>query len=104
VQGHVDGVGRVQSVKAQGEWRVRIGVPRELVDYFVPQGSVCVAGVSLTVANFDADAAWFEVTLIPTTLSKTTLGELRVGQGVNIECDVIGKQVVAWMRRRGAER
>ncbi len=104
VQGHVDGVGRVVSVRKDGEWRVRIEVAADLAEYFAPKGSVCVDGVSLTVAALsggESTSAWFEVALIPTTLEKTTLQSLAVGSRVNVECDAIGKQVVHWLRVHG---
>ncbi|MFO0832907.1 MAG: riboflavin synthase [Phycisphaerales bacterium] len=103
VQGHVDGVGRVTGVVTGGEWRVAIEAQGELMEYLAPKGSVCVEGVSLTVAAIRAGAgggapAGFDVALIPTTLEKTTLGGLAPGSLVNIECDPIGKQVVQWCR------
>ncbi len=98
VQGHVDGVGRVVNVQREDQWRVRIAPPAELMAYLVPKGSVCVKGVSLTIAALDVTQAWFEVALIPTTLSKTTLGELDVGHQVNLECDSIAKTVVHYLR------
>lgn len=104
VQGHVDGVGKVASVRTQGEWRVRIRPDERLMEFMAPQGSICVQGVSLTLAAVaPADESWFEVALIPTTIAKTTLGELREGDGVNIECDQIAKQVVHWLKRKGRE-
>ena len=101
VQGHVDGVGIVQHVITDGEWRVRIAPPRELMEVFAPKGSICVQGVSLTVAALHPQDCWFEIALIPTTLAKTTLGELRAGSRVNLECDLIGKQVVHWIKHFG---
>lgn len=97
VQGHVDGVGRVVSVKTDGEWRVRFE-PKDakLMEYIAPKGSVCVEGVSLTVAGLGP--TWFEVGLIPVTLEKTTLGTLNVGDAVNLEMDAMAKMVVHWLR------
>lgn len=94
VQGHVDGVGRVVGVHREGEYRVRIEAPAELMEFVTPKGSVCVEGVSLTVAALSPGEGWFEVTLIPTTLELTTLGELRDGDGVNLECDIIAKTIL----------
>jgi riboflavin synthase len=97
VQGHVDGVGRIES-RAPGEhWEVvRIGLPAGLARYVVEKGSITVDGVSLTVsavsAASDADP-WFEVSLIPTTLRETTLGARAPGDPVNLEVDVIAKYV-----------
>ena len=90
VQGHVDGVGDVRSVAEDGfARRLRVGVPDGLERYLVEHGSVAVAGVSLTVAGLDEDA--FEVSLIPETLERTTLGGLREGDRVNLEVDVVAR-------------
>lgn len=93
VLGHVDGTGTVTEViRVESTARVRVALAgRELEPLLIPQGSVAVDGVSLTVAAL-LDGA-FEVMLIPHTLAATTLGALRVGQAVNIETDVIGKYV-----------
>ena len=92
VQGHVDGVGEVRSAAEDGfARRVRIGVPDGLERYLVEHGSVTVAGVSLTVAGLDED--WFEVSLIPETLERTTLGGLQDGARVNLELDVVARYV-----------
>jgi len=106
VQGHVDGVGAVRRIETSGEWRVTIEPPAELMQYLAPKGSVCVDGVSLTVAGLTLGTApntagTFDVALIPTTLEKTTLKALKVGGRVNIECDAIGKQVVHWCKVYG---
>jgi len=101
VQGHVDAVGHVLRVETNGQWRVRIAPPRKLMAYFAPKGSVCVQGVSLTIADVSPTEGWFEIALIPTTLDKTTLGGLRLGNGVNIECDAIAKTVVHYLRHFG---
>ncbi len=92
VQGHVDGVGTVLSLTPGDRWEVvRIGLPDNLARYVVEKGSVAVDGVSLTVS--DVGDGWFEVSLIPTTLSSTTLGRRVVGDRVNLEVDVIAKYV-----------
>lgn len=99
VQGHVDGVADV--IRAQrdpADWRVRFRPPGELMECMAPKGSVAVSGVSLTIAGVGDD--WFEVALIPTTLEKTTLGELREGSRCNIETDIIARTVVQWLRRQ----
>jgi riboflavin synthase len=103
LQGHVDGVGHIVTRKPAEHWEVvRIGLPRELARYVVEKGSIAVDGVSLTVSAVsplltdddhpDADA-WFEVSLIPTTLRETTLGARAPGESVNLEVDVIAKYV-----------
>ena len=97
VQGHVDGVGAVVSRTPSEHWEVvRIELPPELARYVVEKGSISVDGVSLTVSAVSAvddPAPWFEVSLIPTTLRETTLGERAPGDPVNLEVDVIAKYV-----------
>ena len=104
VQGHVDGVGRVQSVEAEGEGlRVFVEAPGDVLRYCVEKGSVTVDGVSLTVAELADDA--FAVALVPHTLEATTLSDLRPGLQVNLEADVLAKHLertLAWGRTRGA--
>lgn len=101
VQGHVEGVGVVERVwDAGGDLRVTIRPGRDLMDAIVPKGSVCVDGVSLTVARVEGEA--FDVALIPTTLAQTTLSGLRAGTRVNIETDMIARTVVNFLRRREA--
>lgn len=102
VQGHVDGVAVVESVVTSPEWRVRFRPPAELMQYMTPKGSVCVSGVSLTLAAVDPAAGWFEVALIPTTLEKTNLKPLAKGSRVNIEADTLVKTMVHWMRHYAA--
>lgn len=94
VQGHVDGLGEVVSVETRGEWRVRVAVPEPLMKYAVPKGSICVAGVSLTIAALDVADRWIEITLIPETLERTTLSALAIGERVNLEMDVMSKTIV----------
>ncbi len=90
VQGHVDGVGRVQSVEAEGAGlRVFVEAPPEILRYCVEKGSITVEGVSLTVAELAGDA--FAVALIPHTLAGTTLSELAPGRELNLEVDVLAK-------------
>jgi riboflavin synthase len=92
VQGHVDGVGTVESVAEQGFARsVRIAASPDLLRYVVEKGSIAIDGVSLTVAEIDDDG--FSVSLIPETLERTTLGAVSPGRGVNLEVDVLAKYV-----------
>ncbi|ORM24264.1 riboflavin synthase [Williamsia sp. 1135] len=92
VQGHVDGVGTVSSVNAGENWTVvRIAIAGSLARYIVEKGSITVDGVSLTVSAVGPD--WFEISLIPTTLTLTTLGAAAPGVVVNLEVDVIAKYV-----------
>ncbi|HEY7730990.1 MAG TPA: riboflavin synthase [Gaiellaceae bacterium] len=98
VQGHVDGLGRVQSVEAEGVGlRVWIEGPPDVLRYCVPKGSVAVEGVSLTIAEVVEDA--FGVALIPHTLAATTLAQLVPGWDVNLEADVLAKYVERLVNR-----
>jgi riboflavin synthase len=92
VQGHVDGVGEVRRVAPEGEGkRIWLDAPGELLRYVVEKGSISVEGTSLTVAGLDGDG--FAVALIPHTLAATTLDDLRPGDSVNLEADVLAKYV-----------
>lgn len=93
VQGHVDGIGEVTALERSddgGAW-MTVRAPADLRRYLVEKGSVCVDGISLTVAARDGDH--FSVALVPHTLDVTTLGSARVGDPVNLEVDVIAKYV-----------
>jgi len=92
VQGHVDGVGEVVSSEVEGfSTRLRIRLPEELRRFVIPQGSITIEGVSLTVAEATGD--WIEVALIPETRERTSLSTLAAGSPVNVECDVIARYV-----------
>jgi riboflavin synthase len=92
VQGHVDGVGTVSEVREDGFARVvRIECDESLSRYVAEKGSIAVDGVSLTVSAVDDDG--FEVSLVPETLERTTLGALEPGRRVNLEVDVLAKYV-----------
>jgi riboflavin synthase len=92
VQGHVDGIGTVESVdRSGGGWRTRVGADSAMLAPLAPQGSVAVDGVSLTVAA--CGAGWLEVALIPETLARTTLADALEGARVHIEVDHIAKLV-----------
>jgi len=104
VQGHVDGVGVVTQLSREGETaRLRLECQDEaLAALLIPQGSVAVDGVSLTVAALDGPA--FEIMLIPHTLGQTTLGGLKAGKRVNLEMDMIGKYVQRFLSLQGEGR
>ncbi|HEY5454769.1 MAG TPA: riboflavin synthase [Acidothermaceae bacterium] len=90
VQGHVDGTGVVVRREHTPEWDVvEFSLPGELARYVVQKGSIAVDGVSLTIAAIGAES--FSVSLIPTTLQRTTLGAKAMGAGVNLEVDVMAK-------------
>jgi riboflavin synthase len=92
VQGHVDGTATVADVGDDGfAKRVRLDLPEDLLPYVVEHGSIAIEGVSLTVAALAREGV--EVSLIPETLERTTLGALERGQRVNVECDVLARYV-----------
>ena len=92
VQGHVDGTGSILTIEPTEHWTVvRVGIPRELSRYIAEKGSITIDGVSLTVVSVDDTS--FSVSLIPTTLRETTLGDRSIGDVVNLEIDVIAKYV-----------
>ncbi len=101
VTGHVDGVGGVRAVESAGESRtLKIVVPESLSRFIARKGSVCVDGVSLTVNTVDGEV--FQVNVIPHTLSATTLGNLAVGDPVNIEVDLLARYVDRLLAREPA--
>jgi riboflavin synthase len=92
VQGHVDGTATVAGSEQDGfARRLRVQLPDDLRDYVVERGSIAIEGVSLTIAALGED--WIEVSLIPETLERTTLGEHRPGDRVNVEIDLIARYV-----------
>jgi riboflavin synthase len=107
VQGHTDGTGTIQSRVSHADWDVvRISLPADLARYVVHKGSITVDGISLTVSAIavspggttppnppDEGDGWFEVSLIPETLKRTTMGAKQPGDEVNLEVDVIAKYV-----------
>jgi riboflavin synthase len=100
VQGHVDGTGTILDRTPSEHWElVRVALPAELAKYLVDKGSVTVDGTSLTVVEVvdreksDTGEPWFSVSLIPTTLSDTTLGSKSPGDRVNLEVDILAKYV-----------
>ncbi len=98
VTGHVDGCGQVIDIRPTPPGRrLQVRLDQQLRKFLVEKGSVAVNGVSLTVARLGSD--YFEVELIPLTLSQTNLGDLRPGNKVNLECDIIGKYVYNFISR-----
>jgi riboflavin synthase len=105
VQGHVDGTGVIVARRSADRWDVvRISLPAELARYLVLKGSVAVDGVSLTISALselaEPGGPWFEVSLIPETLQRTTLGSKQAGEMVNLEADMIAKYVEQLIARR----
>lgn len=100
VTGHVDGVGRIASTRAEGgSLRLTIRPPPHLMPFLAQKGSVAVDGVSLTVNDVDADA--FGVNIIGHTAAVTTLGRLKPGDPVNIEVDLIARYLARLLEARG---
>ena len=92
VQGHIENIGEVKDVNKDGEdILLSVSLPKESVPFVVPKGSIAIDGVSLTVASVKNDLCM--VALIPYTLKNSTLGDLKVGDKVNIETDVLGRYV-----------
>ncbi len=95
VQGHVDGTAIVSRISS--DHTVTFETTDDLSRYIIPKGSIAVDGVSLTIAG--VSGGQFSVALVPTTLSETTLGNLRVGHRVNIETDILARTVVTTLQR-----
>jgi riboflavin synthase len=103
VQGHVDATGAVLDLRLEADARwITVGFPVGLAPYLVRKGSVAVNGISLTVADLGEDR--FHVMIVPFTWQHTSLPSLRVGDRVNIECDMIGKYVARTLELYGAIR
>lgn len=103
VYGHVDGLGEIVSITSAGDSRVyRARVPASLSKFFAEKGSVTIDGVSLTVSAVgrDAEGDWFEVSLIPHTLHVTTLGQMKTGDRVNLEVDMLARYVARMLEWR----
>lgn len=92
VQGHVDGVGRIEAVRSDVDFQwMTVQFPSELAPYIVHKGSIALDGISLTVAGLNAGC--FDVMVIPFTRDHTNLKAVQVGDRVNLECDMVGKYV-----------
>ena len=96
VSGHIDGTGSIISMSHEENavW-IRIAAEPSILKYIVEKGSICIDGISLTVAS--VDSLGFEVSIIPHTLSETTLGSRKSGDSVNLENDIVGKYVERMM-------
>ena len=94
VQGHVDALAQVATINEGADWyEIIVSVPTNYLKYIQPQGSITLNGVSLTVAKLDDVKGEVSVWLIPETLKRTNLGQLQVGDQVNLEVDVLAKYV-----------
>ncbi|MFO7985812.1 MAG: riboflavin synthase [Desulfatiglandaceae bacterium] len=103
VSGHVDGIGRISSKKQRAaSWWFRIHVDESISRYMIEKGSIAVDGISLTINTCAKD--FFEVNIIPQTQMETTLLKRSVGDGVNIETDLIGKYIERLLSRKGETR
>tara|TARA_B100000470_G_scaffold220520_1_gene209101 strand:- start:5334 stop:5921 length:588 start_codon:yes stop_codon:yes gene_type:complete len=92
VSGHVDGVGKVQSINKDGDsTQIKILVEIDLIKYIAKKGSICINGVSLTVNSVEGNI--FDVNIVPHTFSVTTLGDLSIESNVNLEIDLIARYV-----------
>src|SRR5215470_13321261 len=99
VQGHVDGVGRLISfdrIADSENWWLHVEIPSEVEKYTVYKGSICIEGISLTVAKLEKNQC--TIAIIPHTVELTNLGSLKIGDPVNLEADVIAKYVEKMMR------
>jgi riboflavin synthase len=96
VQGHADGMGVVDAIRQDGEsYWIAVRIPPELEPYLILKGSLAIDGVSLTIARLERGL--LDVMIIPFTWAHTTLSSLRVGDRVNLECDMVGKYVARSM-------
>jgi len=97
VTGHVDGVGAIKRIAKMGDYTlIEISIPKDLIQYMVPKGSIAVDGISLTINEVLEDA--IRLMIIPHTLAVTTLGVKKVGDLVNLEVDVIAKMVHRFLK------
>ncbi len=102
VLGHIDGIGKLINIKKDYSFLVhKYEVDREKIRYLIPKGSICINGVSLTIAEIQNNT--FEVNLIPYTIKNTNLGDLELGSYVNIEFDIIGKYIYNFLQERRKE-
>ncbi len=101
VQGHVDGIGALESISSLAESRLfSVKAPPEVMRYVVEKGSIALDGISLTVARCDERS--FTIAVIPHTLAGTTLGLKKTGDRVNLETDIIGKYVEKFLTARSS--
>jgi riboflavin synthase len=103
VQGHVDGVGKLielERIKDSENWWLHIEIPAEIEKYTVFKGSICIEGISLTVAKLEGNHC--SIAIIPHTVAMTNLGSLKPGDPINLEADLIAKYVEKMMKSNPA--
>lgn len=100
VQGHVDATGEIVGLESlrDGNWWLKVRVPKSLDRYLVEKGSITLDGISLTIAALDPESV-VAVTIIPHTFANTTIGQARVGSRLNVEVDVLAKHVEKLLAR-----
>lgn len=99
VQGHVDTtVSCTQIENLDGSWKFHFNLPQQFANLMIPQGSICLNGVSLTISDLTKDS--FAVSIIPYTYENTNFKQLRKGDPVNVEFDLIGKYIVRQIELR----
>jgi riboflavin synthase len=103
ITGHIDGRGKVIKIIPRGKGRrISISYPADLKKYIIPKGSIAINGVSLTIASLSEN--FLEIELIPFTLENTNLNQLKAGDIINIECDLIGKYIIQWYENQRGKR
>ena len=105
VLGHIDGTGRVthldpESSESGKSWRFGVEVPEDFAPYIVPEGSITIDGISLTVARWNNNTRVAEVAVIPYTYEHTNIHDRKIGDAVNLEGDVLGKYVESYLAAR----
>ncbi len=101
--GHIDTTGRVARLEPEGEnWWYGVEVPENFARYIVPQGSIAIDGISLTVARWNGRIA--EIAIIPFTYEHTNVRDKKIGDAVNLEGDVLGKYVERYLEARNAAK
>jgi len=105
ITGHIDTIGKIIDITNSESWKIiRVSVDKSHRNLIVSKGSICIDGVSLTISNIGTvEESWFEVSLIPATLSHTTLDSLVVGNLVNIEFDQVGKYIAQNMQMQNGK-
>ncbi|MFA6424147.1 MAG: riboflavin synthase [Candidatus Magasanikbacteria bacterium] len=98
VQGHVDGVGTVQTIESDGNSHLlKIKAPGDVLEFVVKKGSVAINGISFTVIS--VDTKFFTVGIIPFTWEKTMLHDIKIGDSINIETDILGKYLKKFLEK-----